>query len=576
MPVSFPPPEALREFLGATTRHIRRIEIYEQDGITRWGKDTVTRLKSGSVSVDYDRDERRSLDLVLSNDDEVLVNAPGEMWYDKIIKVFRGVQVNQSEQQPRILVITDNAGSEAQAPAFRTALLSLGYGDIQVNPLATVYFLDLDPYDIIVSLGNENKSGLLYQAYQSGKSVLVFDRGTEYFFNELLGSTTWASATVGIDADDTLAPRNMNDPRTVGWTGFNPLTTLGTYKLPAATIPNLFGIAYGPGEQTHYAITSQENASGGRFVALHYAPTPYQHADESFREFLHAAMGWLNTVEALAFWEVQIGEFMVDRISEPHFPHEMKITGRDYTKKCMLSKFSEATQFLAGNALESLIGAIAIGAGVTKRLLPATGVVVGRAFFFERGTSRWEAMKEIATAYNHEIFFDATGYLVIRAFRDPSTSVPVLYIETGKEGQVASYEKSTSDASLFNFVLVSGESSDTAIVPVSAIRKNTDPNSPTSIEEIGERYWEFISAFVETQAQADELADSYLAIHQLEEFELSFTTLVLPWLEVGDILGWIDPNPAPGDPSTFLLSSLDISLGLEPMGGVGRRLTIVS
>jgi hypothetical protein len=371
-----------------------------------------------------------------------------------------------------------------------------------------------------------------------------------------------------------IAAEVINDPRTVGWPPFAPVAGTGTYKAPANTVPNIFGVAYHPGSTTNYAITSGENTVGGKFVAVHFPVTPYQHANTEFRLFLKAATDWLNPVVPLAHWEVQVGEFMIDRISEPHFPHEVKITGRDYTKKCMLSKFAQATSFAAGHSLESVIAAISTGAGITKKLLPATGVVIGREFFFERNTTRWEAMKEICTAYNYEIYFDPTGYLTIRPFRDPSTTAPVIYIETGPDGTAASYEKSTSDASLFNYILVSGENSDADTPLVWAEAKNEDANSPTSIQELGERYWEFVSAFVETEEQAQELADGYLGVHQLEEYELSWESLLLPWLEVGEIMGWIDPNPAPDDPTTFLLSSLNIPLNLGPMSGTGRRVII--
>jgi hypothetical protein len=80
---------------------------------------------------------------------------------------------------------------------------------------------------------------------------------------------------------------------------------------------------------------------------------------------------------------------------------------------------------------------------------------------------------------------------------------------------------------------------------------------------------------ITTTAQAQALADSYLAIHSLEEFDLEFETLFMPWLEAGDILGWIDPDPNPGDPKTFLLSSLTLPLSLSPMSGVGKRVLIV-
>lgn len=577
MPVSVPPPEALAEFLGPTTRHTRRIEIYEQDGITRWEKDTSARLKSGGVSVDYTRDERRSLDMVLSNTDGMLMNAPGEFWYDKIIKVFRGVQINKPAPHPRILIISDKTTpGEAQGPSFRAALLAVDdhFGDIQINPLAADYDMDLRSYDIIVSLGDGNNGDLLEEAYNEGKSVFVVGDQAGWFYDSLLG--TWAN-TVILDGTSDVVPIHANDPRHIGWSAFPQISTVdGDYRAPATSITTIHPIAFVPGSTTNYAITSDENDVGGKYVAVHIPITAYQYGDPDFVQFLHAQMHWLNPVKPLAHWECQVGEFMVDRISEPHFPFEMSLTGRDYTKRCMLSKFSQATQFAAGNALESIIGAIAIGAGITKRSMPATGITVGRSFFFERGTTRWEAMKQICTAYNYEIFFDATGFLVIRPFFDPTTAVPVLYIKTGAEGQLASYEKSTSDSNLFNHILVVGESSDSAVVPVWAEAKNTDPTSPTSIAEIGDRYMEITSALVETTAQAQALADSMLAISSLEEFELNFESLMCPWLEVGEIVGWEDPRPAPGDPSTFLLSNLGITLDLAPMSGQARRVTVVS
>ena len=177
-----PPANVIAAFMAETTVHTRSVEIYESDGITRWAKDTELRLKSGNISIDYSRTERRAIDLVLSNDDGVLVTEAGEFWYDKIIKAFRGV------------VLED-------------------------------------------------------------------------------GST----------------------------------------------------------------------------------------------------------------WKTQVGEFMIDRIVEGNFPHDVKITGRDYTKKCLKSKFERATQFATGLALESIIGSIASNAGISRRNLPATGVVVNKTFFFERG-----------------------------------------------------------------------------------------------------------------------------------------------------------------------------------------------
>jgi hypothetical protein len=575
VPTTVPPIEALREFLGPTTRHTRRIEIFEQDGVTRWVNDTVNRLKSGSVTVDYDRDERRAFDLTLSNNDEMIVHAPGEFWYDKIIKFYRGVQMSAKPRQPKIVVVSDQADPNVQGQSFRAALLDQGFGDIQINTLAVDYETDLAPFDIIVALGNIDKGVLLKQAYDAGKSVFVFRESAQFFYNAVQGNTTWSGATVTASNTHTTAPRNLQDPRTVGWSQFTQIVDEIGYKAPAVALAGIFGIAYAPGGQTNYAITSAENGVGGKYIAVHFPLTAYQYMDFNFQQFLLSAINWLNPVVTLTEWEVQIGEFMIDRISAPHFPHEIQVTGRDYAKKCQLSKYTEATQYAAGHALESVVGSIAIGAGINKRLLPATGVVVGRDFFFERGTSRWDAMKEVAVAYNYELYFDAQGYLVLRQFRDPTLTAPTVYINTGIDGQIASYEKSTSDARLFNHIIVVGENSDSDIPLVWAEAKNEDPNSPTSIQEIGDRWLEYSSAFVTTTTQAQELADSYLAVSMLQEFELNFETLLMPWMEAGDILGWIDPNPAPGDPSTFLLSNFTIPMSLAPMSGTGRRVTIV-
>jgi hypothetical protein len=79
----------------------RRVSIYESDGLTLWRPENMqARLIAGSVSVSGDRDERRNLEgLTLRNNDGLLnQDDQGGFFYDKIIKMFRGVvyQVNGS------------------------------------------------------------------------------------------------------------------------------------------------------------------------------------------------------------------------------------------------------------------------------------------------------------------------------------------------------------------------------------------------------------------------------------------------------------------------------------------------
>ena len=775
MPTTTPPEVALREFLGSTTQHIRRVEIYESDGVTRWSKDVKVRLIGGQVNVDYGRDERRTLDLELENADGVLINAPDEFWYDKIIKVYRGVRIDRPTRTPKILIISDKTGEQTLASSFRDALVTSGFGDVLVNTTAYTWGDVLD-FDILVGLGGalEDQIGLFEEAYAQGKSVYVQDSdavawmesvapgtpsiytpdrtvaplegsphpaskawmqfenftpiiltnldpdprataaanwlfsngtsgaadlsnvtgasdgpvlsdgskittyrralvtadqtagssgpyrhvfltggsgdtvntgmwiranraivGTAYFrfyngstvvgnkqvsvtlpLNQWLELTDLVTATGDYTAVRVwFVPTSASYLKTgdiINWTGgrvyrepeiqpyvdgdmtdteFYDYAWSGTVNNSPSTRSAVAGRSYDvsgisqasvlsadPVDATYSRIVAyQEPIRGGRLIATHL-PFDYNQYDvPQVVNMLSSFFTWLNTTKPLLEWECQVGEFMIDRITERNFPYNVSLTGRDYTKKCLGSKFLYATQFAEGMALESIIASIAGAAGITKRSLPTTGIVVQREFFFDRGVSRWEAMKEIATAYDHEIFFDATGFLTLRPYRDPVTTGAVLTLKThSSDAQLVSYDKSTSDARIYNVVLVTGESSDANTPPVYGVARNDDPDSPTSTVKIGERVYQYTSSFITTEAQAQQVAESFLAVHALEEFELNFSTLMLPWLEVGDIIAWEDPRPAPGDPTSFLLDTLNIPLGLAPMDGSARRVTNVS
>ena len=586
MPISYPPDIALAEYLGATTRHTRRIEIFEADGVTPWapavGQDL---LVDGTVTVDYNRAERRALDLTLANtDDGILQSAPGQFWYDKIIKVFRGVRINERLRVPKILIFNDMTDSTSIATAFRKMLVELGYGDVRINQTAMNYALDGKQFDIIISLqGVFNEAGesplFLTDAIEDGKSIMAFELSAEQFvWHNYPSATSAFGDNSPVRSTFATAPHPVN----TGWTTYNASPT-SSFTF-AGTGPGIapYWVQTATDDSTvkrvaQAAVQSRGANPNGRGVLWFQSITAAMiTGDAEFRKAVTAAMGWLNTVTALATWEVQIGEFMIDRISEDNFPDTVSITGRDYTKKCMLSKYVQATQFAPGQTLEGLITSISGAAGITKRALPATGITVGRTFFFDRGVTRWDAMKEICSSYDYDIFFDATGYLIIKPYSDPALDAPTVIVSTGEEGTLASFSKSTTDTRIYNSIVVTGESSDATIPNVFATAKNTNPLSPTRIAAIGERVYMYTSSFITTTLQAQQVADSFLAVHALEEFDLSFDSLMMPWLEVGDIMGFVDPDPAPGDPTEFLLSSISIPIALGPMSSVGKRVTNVS
>lgn len=271
-------------------------------------------------------------------------------------------------------------------------------------------------------------------------------------------------------------------------------------------------------------------------------------------------------------WEAQIGEFMIEDISEPHFPHTLTIKTRDYTKKVLQTKLPAATSFAAGTAPEAVIGILATNAGITKLALAVTGKVLASVLTLSAGADRWKSCADVANAYGQELFFSSDGYLTTRAFRDPTTTPASYTFKTGMEGNLASFEKRSNDVNLYNHIVVRGETSNS--IPVWAESRNDDPTSPTRIARLGERTFEFVSRVLTSSAECQTLADSFLAVYGLESYEVNLGSLVVPWLEAGDVMTFLDPNPSFAAPSAYLMSSFTIPMDLSPMSVVGKRLVI--
>lgn len=393
-----------------------------------------------------------------------------------------------------------------------------------------------------------------------------------------LGSYTSGGSNIGVGT-----PVTTSVPVSTSWT----TVIVPNYTAPATTAtlrPLIYsgssGIAANVTLEFRNVILEKNNTTGrtGFF-------------DGSTADFGNRTYDWSGTPDAsssteivtvttylnqLTTWETQLGEFMIDRISEAHFPYSVSVTARDYTKKLLLSKFAVTTAFASGTAIEVAIKAIAQNGGITKFLIPNTSHNLGKDYYFERGVSRWEAIKQITDAFGYEIFFDAQGYLVMREYQDPVTAPFATLLATGPTiGNLITYEKSLNDSRIYNKIVVTGESTDADVPPVYAIATNTEPSSPTRIAAIGERLYQYTSSFITTVLQAQDVADKFLKLHALEEFDLNFEAIAYPWLDVGEIVQFADPRPSAGQPDRFLLSSLTVPLGLGGMSGNAKRVTVV-
>lgn len=584
---SRPPADAEKAFVGAFSTLSSRVEIYESDGVTPWKSGEYDdRLVDGNVVIDYDRDERRSFDLRLSNHDYALVHEAGEFWYDKVLKIFSGVEYDTFDQIDTTVVNTNLATN----PRAGVDATGYGYGGTggtvgTSGRIVSAGSLAGDTaYEVMWSTKPSTAPGAYFYQPNDGSiaqgqtyTFRAFARSNHSVQHQLVVSffdsagnqlnvTTHDTKSVVANRWETfksspiLAPSNAARVQ-VGVYASSPLSLIyDGYRIAISGIT----IELGSGSGKYYDGSTQP--FGNRVYAWTGSVD-----QSSSTETISAT----STVPSRKIWEVQVGEFLIDRISEPHFPAVISVTGRDYTKKCLVSKFTVSTSYASGTAIETAIKAIAQAAGVTKFIFPTTGKSLGKEYLFERGTTRWEAMRQIASAFGFDIFFDASGFLVLSEQKDPVLAPLIYEVKTGPGGTLASYEKSLNDSRIYNHIIVTGETSDANVLPVSAEAVNTEPSSPTRVAVLGDRVYQYTSAFITTTAQAQDVADKFLAVHALEEYDLNFEAISLPWLDVGEIIRFVDPRPAPGAPDRFLLSSLSIPLKLGSMSGNGKRVTVV-
>ena len=567
-----PPRDALKAILSGTTQVIRRIEIHESDGETLWLPIEDIRLEDGSISIDYSRDERRTLDsLVLNNEDRKLIPTPFGFWYDKIIKPFRGVRYPVSSRNPSVVII--NSSDNNKAYELRGVFSQLGISDVAVKRNASTV-AQLEDYDVIVVDGRDQgmiNPDLISDLFDVGENI--FTIGKDLTDAEIPFITTVAASGV---PDWGITPTVSDSPLRGTFTEESYPAASGTWITDTATGAIPVATWQPAGAGTPY-VTSviKENNSGGRWFHFHADSYGTQ-----ARSLWFAALDWLYQYEPYREWETQMGEFCIDKISRQNFPHSVSVSGRDYTKRCLTSKLEKSMSFAAGTPLKNIVEALAANAGIKKMMLPTLTDAIKDRIDIERGTTRWEVMKKAAESLNYELYFDSYGFLVMREFLDPLTSPVVTTFETGPEvGNLASLDQSVNDSRLYNHVVITGEreSQDGANValPYFGEAKNTDPSSPTNIDRIGDRAYFYTSTFFTNDQQCQALAESWIKTKALESFELSISTLNYIWLEAGDIVEILDPDRVETDPTRYLLDTMSVSLMLGPMSATAKRVTYV-
>jgi hypothetical protein len=547
----------------------RRIEIFEADGVTPWlpsaDETIIKRLVDGSVSVDATRAERRTLDLTLLNDDNLLRPDPNAgFWYDKVIKTYRGISYSVPLTSPKITIVED-AGSYG-AQRMQVLLRSMGFTRTFIDMTS----LSVDT-DIMVSFTETvatAKTAMLTSQYESGRGVLTISTANTDADVPLIsagsavgGTTVWGVSGPGHDT-----------PIAGGWSSGSASSPAAGFAV-SALAAGAVAVAVWINGSDPVMITGaiQTNSNGGRWANLQLPSVD----NAGIQSIVNALILWLQNYTPTAEWETQLGEFCIDSINDQYFPYQIKVSCRDYMKRMINSKLSQDETYVAGTSISDLVIALARNSGITNQInIPQLGKVLQVDLSYTRKTPRSEIAISAMNGIGYDLFFNNKGQLSIAPLPDPYVDPTVQTFGTGPTGNLVTAERSTNDSNLFNHIVVYGNPNDAGI-PYFGEAMNTDPSSPTRIARIGDRYDDYQFDTVTSDAEAAALAQKFLKVSSLETYEMNFTSICYPWLESNTVVDIEDPRARAFEPTKYLMDTLAIPMGLGPMSATGKRITFV-
>lgn len=285
---------------------------------------------------------------------------------------------------------------------------------------------------------------------------------------------------------------------------------------------------------------------------------------------------WLSDTSQ---WVHQLGTFMIDTIEHDHLNASVRLAGRDYTKKLLVDKFAAPTTFVRGTSLDEFIRGVGAHALVLYYNLPWSSgdpaPALGKDFTFDADTPRWDAIRDVCAHYGFDAYFNPKGELTVVEYQDPSTSPTKYTFQTGPiVGNIADIQNREHDERLCNHVVVRGETASGILVWDEVEVGN--PDSPIHPDRLGVRRTKtYVSSMFTTVDQCRAYARRLLDTSALRSSEAALETLVIPWLEGGDIIEFLDPNAFDDDPTSFFLHDFTIPVGLGTMQMNVNRVTVV-
>lgn len=273
------------------------------------------------------------------------------------------------------------------------------------------------------------------------------------------------------------------------------------------------------------------------------------------------------------------GVFILTQPSTEHTSEGIltEVTGQDkaYLYTGNFGKFINQTTLSVNLPIRDAIRIIAQGNGETLfNFDDDITEVVPYELTYESGSSRWDALSELASLGKSKIYFDAVGYLRLKRINLSSlqNQSPVWEFKYGDPNDklYAGNVRKMNPNNLYNDFITLGGSGQTAIVRHQLTITETDPkwaDSPYTIEKIGRSiYWHNDGnpdSLITTQSEALWRNKYSLMKYLGYTEEVSFQISPMFLLEPDDIISITDnENSVYG---RFLINRLDIPLNPQLM-----------
>ncbi|MFJ9213004.1 DUF5047 domain-containing protein [Streptomyces sp. NPDC102264] len=183
-------------------------------------------------------------------------------------------------------------------------------------------------------------------------------------------------------------------------------------------------------------------------------------------------------------------------------------------------------------------------------------------------SDRWDAVTQIATAMNAEIYVDALDRFVIADIPSVSSAAVAWDIADGEGGTLMSAARSMSRTSVYNAVVASGENTASGTAPVSAVSYDNAPTSPTRWGgPFGKVPRFYSSPFLVTSGDCQAVADSMLFDATAPNIQTAITAAPNPAAEAGDCVRVLYGERK----EMFILQSIGIPLTAEGTSSMTLR-----